>query len=156
MVEPVGIHQTGVALVPGSAFGDDRFVRLSLAAPNAARTEERRDAPRTSRPSAGGGAVVAAAMLGLDQAIYGERPKVEVVAEAAEAGAGGGGKGASIATVAVSVASGVARPQPAAPASRQPASRLAGSTVTVAIAGSVVASATAVTGGVHQAAQAAR
>jgi len=40
------------------------------------------DAPRTSRPTSGGGAVVAAAMLGLDQAIYGERPKVEVVAEA--------------------------------------------------------------------------
>lgn len=39
------------------------------------------DAPRTSRPS-GGGALMAAAMLGLDQAIYGERPKVEVVAEA--------------------------------------------------------------------------
>jgi aspartate aminotransferase len=30
------LDQTGVALVPGSAFGDDRFVRLSLAAPNAA------------------------------------------------------------------------------------------------------------------------
>ncbi len=33
------LEQTGVALVPGSAFGDDRFVRLSLAAPNAALAE---------------------------------------------------------------------------------------------------------------------
>lgn len=33
------LDQTGVALVPGSAFGDDRFVRLSLAAPNAALAE---------------------------------------------------------------------------------------------------------------------
>ena len=40
------------------------------------------DRPRTSRPTTGGRAVLAAGMLGLDQAIYGERPKVEVVAEA--------------------------------------------------------------------------
>ena len=40
------------------------------------------DAPRTSRPTSGAGAVVAAAMFGLEQAMYGERPKVEVVAEA--------------------------------------------------------------------------
>jgi aspartate aminotransferase len=33
------LEHTGVALVPGSAFGDDRFVRLSLAAPNAALAE---------------------------------------------------------------------------------------------------------------------
>jgi aspartate/methionine/tyrosine aminotransferase len=33
------LDKTGVALVPGSAFGDDRFVRLSLAAPNAALAE---------------------------------------------------------------------------------------------------------------------
>jgi aspartate aminotransferase len=33
------VDQTGVALVPGSAFGDDRYVRLSLAAPNAALAE---------------------------------------------------------------------------------------------------------------------
>lgn len=33
------LENTGVALVPGSAFGDDRFVRLSLAAPNAALAE---------------------------------------------------------------------------------------------------------------------
>jgi aspartate aminotransferase len=33
------LDQTGVALVPGSAFGDDRFVRISLAAPNAALAE---------------------------------------------------------------------------------------------------------------------
>ena len=35
-----------------------------------------------SRFRQGGGAVVAAAMFGLEQAIYGERPKVEIVAEA--------------------------------------------------------------------------
>ena len=33
------LEQTGVALVPGSAFGEDRFVRMSLAAPNAALAE---------------------------------------------------------------------------------------------------------------------
>lgn len=33
------LDQTGVALIPGSAFGDDRFVRISLAAPNAALAE---------------------------------------------------------------------------------------------------------------------
>jgi aspartate aminotransferase len=33
------LEQTGVALVPGAAFGDDRFVRMSLAAPNAALAE---------------------------------------------------------------------------------------------------------------------
>jgi len=38
--------------------------------------------PRTSRPTTPGRAVLAAGMVGLDQAIYGERPKVEVVAEA--------------------------------------------------------------------------
>jgi SAM-dependent methyltransferase len=40
------------------------------------------DRPRTSRPTTPGRAVLAAGMLGLDQAIYGERPKVQVVAEA--------------------------------------------------------------------------
>lgn len=40
------------------------------------------DRPRTSRPTSGGRAVLAAGMIGLDQAIYGERPKPEVVAEA--------------------------------------------------------------------------
>lgn len=39
------------------------------------------DRPRTSRPT-GGGAMMAAAMFGLEQAIFGERPKVQVVAEA--------------------------------------------------------------------------
>jgi aspartate aminotransferase len=29
------LERTGVALVPGAAFGDDRFVRLSFAAPEA-------------------------------------------------------------------------------------------------------------------------
>lgn len=33
------LDKTGVALVPGSAFGDDRYVRMSLAAPNAALAE---------------------------------------------------------------------------------------------------------------------
>lgn len=33
------LEATGVALVPGIAFGDDRFVRMSLAAPNAALAE---------------------------------------------------------------------------------------------------------------------
>lgn len=33
------LEATGVAVVPGSAFGDDRFVRMSLAAPNAALAE---------------------------------------------------------------------------------------------------------------------
>jgi len=33
------LEQTDVALVPGSAFGDDRFVRLSFAAPNATLAE---------------------------------------------------------------------------------------------------------------------
>ncbi len=35
-----------------------------------------------SRVRQGGGAVVAAAMFGLERAIYGERPKVEIVAVA--------------------------------------------------------------------------
>ena len=38
------------------------------------------DQPRAART--GGGAVVAAAMLGLEQVVFGERPKVQVVAEA--------------------------------------------------------------------------
>ena len=33
------LEHTGIAMVPGSAFGDDRFVRMSLAAPNAALAE---------------------------------------------------------------------------------------------------------------------
>jgi len=33
------LEETGVAVVPGSAFGDDRYVRISLAAPNAALAE---------------------------------------------------------------------------------------------------------------------
>lgn len=33
------LENTGIAMVPGSAFGDDRFVRMSLAAPNAALAE---------------------------------------------------------------------------------------------------------------------
>lgn len=45
------LEQTGVVLVPGSAFGDDRFVRLSLAAPNAALAEAvRRMAAILSKP----------------------------------------------------------------------------------------------------------
>lgn len=38
--------------------------------------------PLTRAASSAGGTVLGAAMLGLEQAIYGERPKVEVVAEA--------------------------------------------------------------------------
>jgi aspartate aminotransferase len=33
------LENTGIAVVPGSAFGDDRFIRMSLAAPNAALAE---------------------------------------------------------------------------------------------------------------------
>lgn len=45
------LEQTGVVLVPGSAFGDDRFVRMSLAAPNAALAEAvRRMAAILSKP----------------------------------------------------------------------------------------------------------
>jgi len=33
------LDQTGVALVPGSAFGDDRFARMSIAASNGALAE---------------------------------------------------------------------------------------------------------------------
>jgi aspartate/methionine/tyrosine aminotransferase len=33
------LENTGIAAVPGSAFGDDRFIRMSLAAPNAALAE---------------------------------------------------------------------------------------------------------------------
>ena len=44
------LGETGVALVPGSAFGDDRFVRISLAAPNAALAEAvRRMAEKLSK-----------------------------------------------------------------------------------------------------------
>ena len=38
--------------------------------------------PLTRAASSPSGAVLGAAMLGLEQAIYGERPKVEIVAEA--------------------------------------------------------------------------
>jgi hypothetical protein len=38
--------------------------------------------PLTRAVSTSGGTMLGAAMLGLDQAIYGERPKAEVVAEA--------------------------------------------------------------------------
>lgn len=45
------LEETGIALVPGSAFGDDRFVRMSLAAPNAALAEAvRRMAEKLSKP----------------------------------------------------------------------------------------------------------
>jgi aspartate/methionine/tyrosine aminotransferase len=45
------LEQTGVALVPGSAFGDDRFVRMSFAAPNAALAEAvRRLGEKLSKP----------------------------------------------------------------------------------------------------------
>jgi aspartate aminotransferase len=33
------LENAGIAVVPGSAFGDDRFIRMSLAAPNAALAE---------------------------------------------------------------------------------------------------------------------
>lgn len=38
--------------------------------------------PLTRARTSAGGVVLGAAMFGLDQAIYGERPKVEIVAEA--------------------------------------------------------------------------
>lgn len=38
--------------------------------------------PLTRAASSSGGTVLGAAMLGLEQAIYGERPKTEIVAEA--------------------------------------------------------------------------
>lgn len=38
--------------------------------------------PLSRARSSAGGAVLGAAMFGLEQAIYGERPKVEIVAEA--------------------------------------------------------------------------
>lgn len=38
--------------------------------------------PLTRLSSTAGGSVLGAAMFGLEQAIYGERPKVEIVAEA--------------------------------------------------------------------------
>jgi aspartate aminotransferase len=45
------LEQTGVALVPGAAFGDDRFARMSLAAPNAALAEAvRRMGEALSKP----------------------------------------------------------------------------------------------------------
>ncbi|HEX6559023.1 MAG TPA: pyridoxal phosphate-dependent aminotransferase [Longimicrobiales bacterium] len=51
------LEEIGVALVPGAAFGDDRFVRISLAAPNAALAEAvRRMAARLSAPVMPGGA----------------------------------------------------------------------------------------------------
>jgi hypothetical protein len=43
--------------------------------------------PLTRATSSPSGVVLGAAMLGLDQAIYGERPKVEIVAEADANGA---------------------------------------------------------------------
>jgi aspartate aminotransferase len=47
------LEETGVAVVPGSAFGDDRFVRMSLAAPNAALAEAvRRMGDKLQKPSA--------------------------------------------------------------------------------------------------------
>jgi len=46
------LEQTDVALVPGSAFGDDRFVRLSFAAPNATLAEAiRRIGQLVSQPT---------------------------------------------------------------------------------------------------------
>jgi hypothetical protein len=44
--------------------------------------ESGRAHPLTRTASSAGGMVLGAAMFGLEQAIYGERPKVEVVAEA--------------------------------------------------------------------------
>jgi hypothetical protein len=46
--------------------------------------------PLTRATSSPTGVVLGAAMLGLDQALYGERPKVEIVAEADAAGADDG------------------------------------------------------------------
>jgi hypothetical protein len=46
--------------------------------------------PLTRATSSPSGVVLGAAMLGLDQAIYGERPKVEIVAEADANGADDG------------------------------------------------------------------
>lgn len=42
--------------------------------------------PLTRLSSSAGGSVLGAAMFGLEQAIYGERPTVEIVAEADDAG----------------------------------------------------------------------
>lgn len=44
--------------------------------------ETGRTHPLTRAQSSTGGSVLAAAMFGLEQAVFGERPKVEVVAEA--------------------------------------------------------------------------
>lgn len=46
--------------------------------------------PLTRAVRSSGGAVLGSAMLGLDQAIFGEKPKVEVVAEAEADGADNG------------------------------------------------------------------
>jgi aspartate/methionine/tyrosine aminotransferase len=45
------LEETDVALVPGSAFGDDRFVRLSFAAPEAALAEAIRRIGRVLQPA---------------------------------------------------------------------------------------------------------
>lgn len=45
------LEETDVALVPGSAFGDDRFVRLSFAAPEAAIAEAIRRIGRLVQPA---------------------------------------------------------------------------------------------------------
>lgn len=42
--------------------------------------------PLSRARASAGGAVLSAAMFGLEQAIYGERPKVEIVAEASSDG----------------------------------------------------------------------
>jgi aspartate aminotransferase len=46
------LEETDVALIPGSAFGDDRFVRLSFAAPEAALHEAIRRMGRLLQPAA--------------------------------------------------------------------------------------------------------
>ena len=77
LAEEAGLTVTAVLAPDGSPVGPDDTVFVFWLEPDPAW-----DAPRTSRPKSGGGAVMAAAMFGLEQAMYGERPKVEVVAEA--------------------------------------------------------------------------
>ena len=77
LAEEAGLTVSAILAPDGSPAGPDDDVFVFWLEPDPAW-----DAPRTSRPKAGGGAVMAAAMFGLEQAMYGERPKVEVVAEA--------------------------------------------------------------------------
>jgi SAM-dependent methyltransferase len=77
LAEEAGLTVSAVLAPDGSPAGPDDTVFVFWLEPDPAW-----DAPRTSRPKAAGGAVMAAAMFGLEQAIFGERPKAEIVAEA--------------------------------------------------------------------------